>query len=294
MGVPIYNVVEFLWEEARKESITERANAIAFSFMLAMFPFTIVLLTLLPYMPIDNYVEMTDEYLAVILPKDVHKQVMDAVFYVLKPRNSLMSFGFLLTIFFSSNGIMALMRGFDKDYQMSFVTRTGWQKRMVAIKLTLILGSLFIMSMFLIIVGNFLIAWLVDHIKADMVTQFAIYLLRWLVVVFLFYTGISIIYIYGPAMRRRFHFFSPGATLATIMAILASLGLSFFINTFKKNIYEDVYGSSFATLIAFMLWMQLMASSLIVGFELNTSIAVNRALMREEKESQQEQTEGAR
>ncbi len=288
LSVPIYDVLQFTFQEAQKESIMMRANSMAFSFMLSLFPFMIVLLTLLPYLPIDNYIELLNEYLSGIVPTDVKSQVMDSIGYVLKPRSGLLSFSFLLAFFFASNGVMALMRGFDKDYDISFLTRNALQKRWVALKLTFILGSLFLLSIGLVMIGHLLIDLIVTKIKADSFTKFSFNLLRWFVVLFLFYTGIAFIYRYGPALKRKFNFFSPGATLATTLSLLSSLIFSYFINRFKNNIYDDIYGSSFATLIAFMIWLQINAYILIIGFELNTSISINKARRKLEQNIQVE------
>lgn len=61
--------------------------------------------------------------------------------------------------------------------------------------------------------------------------------------------------------------------LATVSSILASLGFSFFINNFGK--YNEIYGS-IGALIVLMLWMQINAFIILVGFELNAGIIVNR------------------
>jgi len=91
----------------------------------------------------------------------------------------------------------------------------------------------------------------------------------------MFYTIISLIYRYGAAVRKKFHFFSPGATLATIFCILISIFFSFYVDNFSK--YNELYGS-FGTIIVTMIWIQLNSLILLIGFELNASIAINRDL----------------
>ncbi len=128
-------------------------------------------------------------------------------------------------------------------------------------------------SVSLIIGGNYVIEYLSNHIKADFFTKMSFFAIRWLAVLLLYYGSISIIYRYGPALRQKFDFLSPGATLATVLCILSSWVFSLYVNEFGS--YNQLYGS-LGVLIAFMLWLKLNAFILLVGFELNAAIAVNR------------------
>ena len=82
-------------------------------------------------------------------------------------------------------------------------------------------------------------------------------------------------------MYRKTGFWSPGAILATILSLATSFGFAFFINNFSK--YNEIYGS-IGALIIIMIWLQLNAYILLIGFELNASIAVNRDLLEEKSD----------
>ena len=83
-------------------------------------------------------------------------------------------------------------------------------------------------------------------------------------------------------MYRKFRFITPGATLAAILSILSSVVFSFFVDNFGS--YNKLYGS-IGTVIVIMVWIQLNAFILLIGFELNASIAVNRDLKKKVKEA---------
>ena len=51
--IPIYNLVLFINDEIKEDAIVTRANSMAFSFFLAIFPGLIMLISLLPYFPIS-------------------------------------------------------------------------------------------------------------------------------------------------------------------------------------------------------------------------------------------------
>ncbi|HMQ49585.1 MAG TPA: YihY/virulence factor BrkB family protein [Saprospiraceae bacterium] len=289
--VPIYDVVVFLYHETRRYDLFTRSNAIAFSFFLALFPALMAFFTLIPLF--KNYLiayfpagENFDVYLRLEIQRIMPGIAGDRLFSFIddvtnNPRFGLLSFGFFLAMYFSSNGMLALMRGFEKSYMQTFKKRSGWRKRLVSALLTFQLGILLIAAILLIILGEWFIHLLNDYLPLDWITNFSLRLLRWLSIIFLFYTSISIIYRYGAATKKRFTMFSPGATLATILCLLSSLAFSKYVNDFST--YNELYGS-IGAIIVLMLWIQINALIILIGFELNASIAVNRDIKLEKEE----------
>lgn len=291
-GVPIYDVVVFVFNEVKRFDLSTRANSMAFSFFLSIFPILISLFTLLPYLKRyllsylpdkgENFDKTLQYEIQEFMPGNMGLEFSQFIEDLIdRPRVGLLSFGFVLAIFFASNGMIAMMRGFEKSYLKTFKKRTALKKRLIAILLTFQLGILLVSSVILIIMGNLLIGWLADYISLDRFTELSIYLIRWIVIISLFYTVIAIIYRHGAAVRRKFNFFSPGTTLATTLSIISSLLFSFYVDNFSQ--YNKLYGS-FGTIIVTMLWLQINSFILLIGFELNASIAVNRDLKLEHEE----------
>ena len=286
--VPIYDVIVFVYNELKRYDLFTRSNAIAFSFFLSIFPSLIAFFTLIPLFKValiqflpegENFDIYLRTEIQRIMPGVAGERLFSFVDDITNnPRFGLLSFGFILAIYFASNGMLALMRGFEKSYTKTFKKRTSFKKRLVAILLTFQIGVLLIGAVILIILGEFLLGLLNDFISLDLMTQFTIQILRWLAILFLFYTGISIIYRYGAATKRKFNMFSPGATLATLLCIISSVGFSAYVNEF--NTYNELYGS-IGTIIVLMLWIQINSLILLVGFELDASIAINRDLKEE-------------
>lgn len=279
MGVPIYNILIFIVNEIRRQRIMFRANSIAFSFFVSIFPAIIVIINLLAYIPIEGIIETLNSSLASVLPATAHSFLFDTINDIVdRPRAGLLSISFLLAVFISSNGMMAMMHSFDKSHEVSFKRRTGFQKRMRSIWLTSLLAILLILSISFIIAGRAVLQWLADTFTGlpDASTTF-LSLTRWISLAFLFYTFISLIYRYGPALNRKTGFFSAGTTLATLLSILTSILFSLYVNNFGT--YNTVYGS-IGAIIVLLLWIQINAFILLIGFELNASITVNRDLKK--------------
>ncbi|MEO1434691.1 MAG: YihY/virulence factor BrkB family protein [Bacteroidota bacterium] len=275
-GVLIYDVTVFMINELHRDVITIRSRAIAFSFLLALFPGIIFLFTLLPYVPIERFDVIMLGFLAEVLPENAYELLQNTIEDLLRiPRGGLLSIGFLLAVIFASNGVFVMLNSFRKMHAVTFKQRSWWMNRLVALKLTAILFGLLVLSISLIIAGRAVINQLLTWMDASGAAFAALSVLRWLVIFFLFYSAISAIYRYGPPTKEKFKFFSPGAFLATILSILSSILFSLFVNNFGQ--FNEVYGS-IGTLIVSMIWLNINSLVVLVGFELNASIAVNRDL----------------
>jgi membrane protein len=174
------------------------------------------------------------------------------------------------------------MYGFDKSYEESFKNRSYLKKRLVAVSLTVLLSVLFIGSFILLIIGNIIVAYISESFALTNSSIWIITLIKSMAAIMLLYTGITLIYRYGPSLKKRIPFVNPGSILATILSILTSFGFSYFINNFGR--YNELYGS-IGALVVIMLWLQFNAFVILIGFELNASIAVNRDLINYEPDS---------
>ncbi len=276
-GVSLYDTAIFLLNEANRNDITFRSYAIAFTFFISLFPSILVLFTLIPYLPIYDLIDTTVEsYLHDLLPYEAAEVAFDLIHDIgTRERGGLLSLSFILSFYFSSNGMMAMMRSFEKNYPSTYRKRTVVKKRLVAIGLTLSFGFLLIASVILITIGTQALDWLQNAYDLGSGYETGLVALQWFAITFMLYSGISITYRYGSATFERFRFFSPGTTIATFLSILTSLGLALYIDNFDS--YNKLYGS-IGTVIVFMLWLQLNVLWILIGYEMNAGIAVNRDL----------------
>lgn len=293
-GVPIYDVIVFVWHETMRDDLFTRANSVAFSFFLSLFPSLLTIFTLVPfalnalkkwYPGLKNFQSTLDEEISQVMPGQAGEFVLAFVQEITNsPRLGLLSFGFLLAIYFSSNGVLALMQAFDKSYVKTFKQRNWVKKRLIAAGLTLLVGLFIVSSTVFVIMGDYIIYWVAETLSLGSLTSFLIGLLRWVIMLSLYYITIGTLYRYGAAAIKKFSYFSPGVTLATVLSLTTSVAFSFYIDGFDRyDTYTKFYGS-IATVIIVMLWLQLNALILIIGFELNAAIAVRRDLTLVEEE----------
>lgn len=273
--LPIYTVAVFFFKEIGKETLVNKASSLAYNFMLAIFPAIIFLFTLIPYIPKSiGFQEQLMSLLALILPNNAYLAFETTINEIVNIQNgSLLSIGFILSIFFSTNGVHKLMLAFNKS-SLVVETRTWLKQRLVAIILTFIIAFSAIVCIVAMAMGEVLLNYLQQelHYKGG-ITLFAIQLTRWTLLGVLYFITVSILYRYGPAHAKKWKLFSAGSWMATILAFLTMWGFSFYINHF--NSYNKIYGS-IGTLIVVMIWLYLNSLILLVGFELNASVDLSK------------------
>ena len=189
---------------------------------------------------------------------------------VKKKRSDALSFGSILAIYFSSSGVMTLMRGFQKNDD-AFEQTGYWKQLFTSIGITFMLSFLLTLSSLLVILGTQIFGWVLKILKLSRISAFIFIGLKWIIVIGSLYLGIAILYRFGIFTKRKVPFFSLGTNVAAVLSLLTSLGFSFYVDNFSN--YNKVYGS-FVAGIVLLIWLQLNAMILIIGFELNAAIEI--------------------
>ena len=271
-GVPLYDVIYFFISQVKKVGLNDRARSISFSFLTAIPAAAIFLCTLIPYFPISK--QLTRQLLLVtkdITPnQNTYLLVSDFLKdFLNKPRNGLLSFGFLLAIFYSSNAVIGIMRSFDKSLIYN-EARGFFQTRWMAVKLTILVVFLLVGSIIILVTQNEVLHIILKEMHINNHSaKWLFSALRWVVIVPLFYFSIAFIYKYAPAVKERWNLSSPGTLLATFLIILTVLFFSYWVNRFGS--YNKVYGS-IGTILILMLLIYFNSLVLLIGYELNVSI----------------------
>jgi membrane protein len=283
-GLPLYDVLNFLWKQIKTHGISERASAISYNFIMALPPSLLFLFTLIPNLPFiskQNIRFQLNSLIHDIIPSPVYnREVIKFIdSFIDNSRLSLLSFGLLLSLYFASNAIMGLMRAFNRNY-IGFEKRKGWHDRLVALRLTIILFGLLLGYLILLIMQGAILKLIVRNESVRNIFSYG----RWTLMLLLVFFAIANIFKYVPAVKKRWKLNSPGAILATALSIFASLGFSFFVTNFSK--YNALYGS-IGTIMMIMALIFLNSMALLIGFELNVSITSLRthAEIRQEEEA---------
>lgn len=268
--VPVYDVGIFYKNGITNGAIGVRAGAISFSFFMAIFPSIIFIFTLIPFIPIPNFQTELIKLIEELLPSNTYLVIENTIVDITTHRRlSLLSFGFIAAMFFSTNGISAMIAAFNASAN-AFENRSWLSMRGISIVLVFIIFILTTVATSLVIFGREIINLLVESglVKTNW-TQVLFSTGRWLIITIVALLSVSFLYYYAPSKRSRYRFFSPGSIMATLLLLITSLGFSYYISHFGR--YNKLYGS-IGTLLALLIWFNINAFVLLIGFELNVSI----------------------
>ncbi len=262
-GYSLYDVIELYFVGIVKGAFSYRAGSIAFSFFMALFPFALFILNLIPYIPINNFQADFLQFIANSVPPNTFGAIESIILDIMNNSyNSLLSSGVLLSIFLMTNGVFAIIGGFESSYHIS-ITRNFVRQYIIALALSVLLAFVLIFSVAILVIIEIMIY------KLAINTAFLSWIRNiYLVLVVLLTT--SILYKFGAKETKRVSFISIGSIFTTILYVLTSYLFGVYVLQFAR--YNELYGS-IGTLLVVMFYLWINCMILLLGFELNLVIS---------------------
>lgn len=272
-GLSLYQVLNHIKKHYNVPGVSEKAAAISYNFIMSIPPTFLFLFTLIPNLPFFSREVMkhqSHQLIQDVIPSATYNSgLMNFVDrFIEGSQFGLISFTFLLSLFFASNGIMGLIRSFHAPEYEGFKKVKGIKQRWEAIKLTLMLFALLLVTLLLLLVQSNILDWFGIHNQS---LRKLILLGKWLLIGSLIFFSYAFIYRYAPSTTKRWKLLSPGAIIATGLTILVTLGFSFFVENFGR--YNILYGSIGSVMVV-MIMIFLNALSAFIGFIFNLTIHV--------------------
>jgi len=275
-GLSFYDLIELYIIGIAKGALTTRASSIAFSFFMALFPFLLFVLIVIPYVPIDGFKSDFLDFLNSFLPPNTSEFFFQNIFENIdqSQRGGLVSTVFLLSIILMANGVSAVFSGFENSYHEQLI-RNVVRQYLYALGVALILAFLVIFT--IVVLGYFqiyVVQRLLDVLESqgyevESQTVFWFDLAKYMFFIIMVYLATATLYYFGTKEGKDSKFFSIGALFTTLLIILTSYLFGIYIENFAQ--YNKLYGSIGALLIMmFYLWLN--ANILILGYELNASL----------------------
>ncbi|QMW06416.1 YihY/virulence factor BrkB family protein [Spirosoma foliorum] len=266
-----YSFLKRMLAQITDNDTSERAASVSYSLILAVFPTVIFFFTLIPYISfIPDLQNQIMKFFQELLPGDTFSTVDTTIQDIIsRPRSGVLSFGFVLALYSATSGLVALMQAFNSSYH-SAEKRSFFKIRAIAIGLTFTLAFALILAIVVLIIGGIVSDYLLHFgILNNVVFINLLAIGRYLVVFAVFVGAITVIYRFGPNVNMNWIFIMPGAITASVLIVLTTFGFSYYVSNFGS--YNKVYGS-IGTLIALMIWINLISLLLILGFEMNVSL----------------------
>ncbi|WP_242971873.1 YihY/virulence factor BrkB family protein [Haloimpatiens massiliensis] len=244
---------------------------LAYGFILSFFPFLIFLLTIVGYSSISSEAILSS--IQLILPQNAFDLVKSTVIEVVDYRKgNLLSFGLIGTIWASSTGFRAVIRGLNRAYDEE-EKRPYWRVFGISVlcifALILIIMSAFLLIVFGDVLGEYIYKWF------KLTNNFFYFWnsLRYVVMVIFMIFTFACMYHFIPSKRMGWKEVMPGATFTALGWLISSLLFSYYVNNF--NNYSRVYGS-IGAVIVIILWLYITSVIILIGGELNAVLSYNK------------------
>ncbi|MGY6743389.1 MAG: YihY/virulence factor BrkB family protein [Cecembia sp.] len=269
----LYDVGKIFIEQVQKDEITERAGAMAFSFTVAMFPLLLFLLNMIPYIGLffpnvttQNILLFIGELIPTSIYKEAETTIMDIVS---RPRQSLLSLGFFLALFLSTNGVVSMMNAFNAVYKTK-ENRSFWTTRLIAVSIVMVLILSICGAVVIMIFGSSILYTISEwEIVSSALYYYMLTAFRFLVLLALFTLATAYIFRFAPAVHDKWRFFSTGSLTAGVLINFSFYLFTFYLNNFAT--YNRLYGS-IGAMIAVMLWLFITSLIILISFEINVSL----------------------
>jgi membrane protein len=283
-GMSLYDVIEMYFIGIVKGALTSRAGGIAFSFFMAVFPFLLFILTLIPYIPIDGFQEGLFSFIKDILPPQTFEAVNVVIGDIVNNQyGGLLSFGFLLSILLMTNGINAIFGGFEYSYHVTEL-RNVFRTYFISLGVSLLTSFFLIVTITLVILYQVALSKIDEKEWLNTSDLNLFYYGRGLLFLIMIFTIVSLLFRYGTKQGKETRFFSAGAVLTTFLSLCTFYVFGIYVVKFAQ--YNQLYGS-IGTLLILMLFVWLNSIILLLGFELNASLhalrCINKRVLTNEK-----------
>ncbi|MGH7311806.1 MAG: YihY/virulence factor BrkB family protein, partial [Candidatus Rokuibacteriota bacterium] len=252
-----------VWTEIGDDEVSDRAAALSYYFLFALFPTILFLAALLGLLlPASGLIDHLIEYLGQVLPTDAYSLLTTTLAEVLQgARSSLVSAGALAALWAASNGMGSIMTALATAYDAPD-PRPWWKRRLVAVLLTLVFAAFALTALVLLVIGPQIAETIAGLVGLGAVFTVAWNVLRWPTALLLVLVGIGLVYSLAPPVKQRWYWVTPGSAVAVLGWLATSAGLRAYVAQFAD--YNATYGS-IGGVILLLLWLYLPGLLLLIG-----------------------------
>ena len=252
-------------KEFGDDDMATYSAAVAYQVFFSLFPFMIFLIALLGVLQLQSVFDFLLKQSQAVMPGSAQSMLSNIVSQIQSQSSGgIMSFGVIVALWSASGGVRMLMHSMNVAYDVE--DRPGWKKFPLSVLYALLLAVLLIASATMIFMGPKLVQPIVSAVGMGSVFTTVWTYARIPVAILLLMLSVALIYWLFPNYKQPFRFITPGAVIAVIVWILASLAFSFYVANFSS--YSATYGA-LASVIVLLLYFFITALILLFGAEIN-------------------------
>jgi membrane protein len=275
--VGVFPFLKRVYNQIIEDNLFTWASALAYSWLFAVFPFMLFLISLLPLLPLSVQDRVTKELAEFVyqLPKEAADTIWNNVEPKLQqlrqPRTWVTFVGLGLALWAASSGMATTMSALDKCYELED-SRPFYKQRPLAMLLTIIVAALILAVVVLLPVGTAVRYWLIHH---ELVTESNLGwivlfdIVRWMLALLFMVSALTLVYHVGPSVKHHFHWLTPGAAFCLVVWVVLGLVFKLYVEKFGK--YDQTYGTVGGVAVL-LLFFYIDALVLLIGAEINSEI----------------------
>ncbi len=269
--------VPLTWRELLTRTVKEfvgdnglgLAAQLAYYFFFSLFPAVLVGIAFASFFPLEHFVDRMVGALGGIIPGDIIGILQDQIRKISEGNNGgILTFGLLAALWSSSAAVMGLIDALNRAYDIE-EGRPWWKVRLLALGLTLALAAIILVAFALVLIGPTAAEYIARVTGLGPVFTWTWKILQWPVVLALVATGAGFVYYFAPDAEQEWVWVTPGAALASLIWLGASLGFKYYVAHFAT--YTETYGAIGGVMVL-LLWFYISGVVLLLGAELNAEI----------------------
>ncbi|MEV4943135.1 YihY/virulence factor BrkB family protein [Streptomyces zaomyceticus] len=264
-------------KEFKDDELADRAAALTYYGVLALFPALLVLVSMLGVagesatkQVLDNLQELTPGAARDVISNAVQQLQGNAGI------GSLLAIvGILVAIWSASGYVAAFIRASNAVYDMP-EGRPVWKVLPLRIGLTVVLMILAVASALIVVFTGTLARQAGSALGVGDTALTVWSIAKWPVLLVLVTGMIALLYWAAPNARGRgFKWVTPGSFLALVIWMIASAGFAFYVANFGS--YNKTYGT-LAGVIIFLVWLWITNLAVLLGLEFDAEMVRQRAI----------------
>ncbi len=258
-------------QEFQRDDAMGLAAQLAYYLILALFPFILVLVSLLGIFGSEELASTVLGYFQRIMPEEAYAIVETFTANIISGRAEapeLLSFGILVTIWAASGAFAALINALNRAYDVQ-ETRPFWKVRGIAILMTLGLSVLTLLGVLLLVLGPQIGEFIANIFGLDDLFLLMWDIVRWPVALFFMVFTVALLYYFAPDANQPFRWITPGGLIGVLLWVLASVAFNFYVSNFGS--YNKTYGS-IGAVIVLLLYLYISSLTILFGAELNATL----------------------
>ena len=257
--------------EFQRDDALGLAAQLAFYLILALFPFLLVLVSLMGTFSSPELADQVLGYFREVTPQQVY-EIIDSYLHDIiagnRPAPGLFSVGLVIALWSASGAFAALINALNKAYDVE-ESRPFWKVRGIALLMTLGLSVMIIVGVLLLVAGPPIGRGIADLLGLGEIFTLVWSVVQWPVALSLMVITVALLYYFAPDAGQPFRWITPGGLIGVLLWVLASVIFRFYVSNFGS--YDATYGS-IGAVIVLLLYLYISSLTILFGAELNATL----------------------